>query len=70
MALESILFRRYTHQSDVWSYGEFENYSTSPSLDVSVSAATLNVSRFRCNNMGDDVIWSRAIHFNASTGSS
>lgn len=22
MALESILFRRYTHQSDVWSYGE------------------------------------------------
>lgn len=21
MALESILFRRYTHQSDVWSYG-------------------------------------------------
>lgn len=24
MALESILFRRYTHQSDVWSYGEFQ----------------------------------------------
>lgn len=23
MALESILFRKYTHQSDVWSYGEF-----------------------------------------------
>lgn len=22
MALESILFRRYTHQSDVWSYGK------------------------------------------------
>lgn len=22
MALESILFRKYTHQSDVWSYGE------------------------------------------------
>lgn len=24
MALESILFRRYTHQSDVWSYGEVQ----------------------------------------------
>lgn len=24
MALESILFRKYTHQSDVWSYGEFQ----------------------------------------------
>lgn len=23
MALESILFRRYTHQSDVWSYGKW-----------------------------------------------
>lgn len=25
MALESILHRIYTHQSDVWSYGEFKS---------------------------------------------
>ncbi|XP_015226132.1 PREDICTED: receptor tyrosine-protein kinase erbB-3 isoform X2 [Cyprinodon variegatus] len=34
MALESILFRRYTHQSDVWSYGvtvwEMMSYGTEP----------------------------------------
>lgn len=33
--------------------------------------ATLNVlPSFRCNSMGDDVVWGRAIHYNASTGSS
>ncbi|XP_069010693.1 receptor tyrosine-protein kinase erbB-3a isoform X1 [Embiotoca jacksoni] len=34
MSLESILFRRYTHQSDVWSYGvtiwEMMSYGTEP----------------------------------------
>lgn len=32
MALESILFRKYTHQSDVWSYGALEK-TLSWSLD-------------------------------------
>lgn len=27
MALESILNRTYTHQSDVWSYGKYQVYS-------------------------------------------
>uniref|UniRef100_A0A1A7X1Q7 Receptor protein-tyrosine kinase n=1 Tax=Iconisemion striatum TaxID=60296 RepID=A0A1A7X1Q7_9TELE len=38
MALESILFRRYTHQSDVWSYGvtvwEMMSYGAEPYMSV------------------------------------
>ncbi|KAJ7999155.1 hypothetical protein DPEC_G00212470 [Dallia pectoralis] len=38
MALESILFRRYTHQSDVWSYGvtvwEMMSYGAEPYSDM------------------------------------
>lgn len=28
MALESILFHKYTHQSDVWSYGMLDKNSS------------------------------------------
>ncbi|XP_061583594.1 receptor tyrosine-protein kinase erbB-3a isoform X2 [Cololabis saira] len=39
MALESILFRRYTHQSDVWSYGvtvwEMMSYGAEPYTSMS-----------------------------------
>ncbi|CAL1608952.1 unnamed protein product [Knipowitschia caucasica] len=38
MALESILFRRYTHQSDVWSYGvtiwEMMSYGVEPYVNM------------------------------------
>lgn len=81
MALESILFRRYTHQSDVWSYGEYvyvcvqessvqERHSDS-NFDVCLMCHLLASSPLcRCNCLGDDVIWGRALCCNETTGSS
>lgn len=77
MALESILFRKYTHQSDVWSYGECmcvcvsvpERHSESKT-DVFLMCHLLASSLLcRCNCLGDDVIWGRALRCNETTGS-
>lgn len=41
MALESILFRRYTHQSDVWSFGESHDYLSSECVSLLLKSALL-----------------------------
>lgn len=41
MALESILFRRYTHQSDVWSFGESHDYLSSECASLFLKSALL-----------------------------
>lgn len=75
MALESILFRRYTHQSDVWSYGK------RLCIGVSVSTVCTNKTNFwqgcvnvaslfpdRGDGVGDDVIRGRAVCISAASG--
>lgn len=72
MALESILFRRYTHQSDVWSYGE------SMCRTIKCDCKTLHFgsddsirghSISRCDSLGNDVIWGGALLCYATTRS-
>lgn len=82
MALESILFRRYTHQSDVWSYGECcvsvecvcqftdKKHSQSKSDVCLMHHSLASLPLCRCNCLGDDVIWGRALCCNETTGSS
>lgn len=85
MALESILFGRYTHQSDVWSYGEIKTPLKPAVWFLLNKTAThlcficminsfyvkLNLSwSFRCDCLGDDVPWGRAVRYDASTGGS
>lgn len=70
MALESILFRKYTHQSDVWSYGMWKRTLVRRLTELStlknVCASMLRL--FRCDSVGDDVLWSRALQHDAPTG--
>lgn len=72
MALESILFRRYTHQSDVWSYGESMcrmvkcYYKT---LHSGADDSLRGHSICRCDCLGNDVIWGGALLCYASTRS-
>lgn len=82
MALESILFRRYTHQSDVWSYGK--------RLCVCASVCSVVIHRplesccefwqgehlnvtYLCpdrgDSVGDDVIRGGAVRIRAASGS-
>lgn len=72
MALESILFRKYTHQSDVWSYGKRASISWYTDVGSPTESDTLThiiTLLFRGNCVGDDVQWSGALHLHAPTGS-
>lgn len=69
MALESILFRKYTHQSDVWSYGMLEkNISQTLELSMLKNVYVSVLRLFRRDSMGDDVLRSRALQHDAPTG--